>query len=429
MYILYNIFILTATLVLSPIILFKLIRHRKYRAGLLQRLGYFPLRLIANLDGKKPIWLHAVSVGEVLVYIPLIDKIKEEYPEEKILISTVTETGNFTAKKRAGKADCIIYFPLDYLWAVKYLLKKVNPKIFLATETEIWPNFFWELKKKGIPTGIINGRISPKSFKRYIKFYSFFKKVLEGVNFFCMQTKEDYERIIAIGAASHKVVITGSQKFDQETIFLSSEDRAKLKILLNIPDKSRVFIAGSTHKGEEEIVLEVFKMLKRQYPDLVLILAPRHPERFQEVENLSVSKKVNLIRRTRLRSEDIKKITDGILLDTIGELSKLYSIGTLVFVGGSLVDIGGHNLLEPVQYKKAVLFGPFVYNFADISQELINEGGGIKVYNKEELYKTAKRLLNNEEELNRLGEGGHNIIERNRGANEKNLAIIKKYIQ
>jgi 3-deoxy-D-manno-octulosonic-acid transferase len=159
-----------------------------------------------------------------------------------------------------------------------------------------------------------------------------------------------------------------------------------------------------------------------------LILAPRHPERFQEVETLLISKKINLTRRTNLKKEDKEEINDGILLDTIGELSKLYSIGTLVFVGGSLIDIGGHNLLEPVQYKKVVLFGPFIFNFADISEELINEGGGIKVNDKNDLFNVAKRLLDNEEELKMRGEQGHNIIERNRGANKRNLAILRKYI-
>jgi 3-deoxy-D-manno-octulosonic-acid transferase len=428
MYIIYNLFILLATILLSPFLLLQLVRHKKYRAGFFQRLGYFPEILIANLDGKRPIWLHAVSVGEVLVYIPLIDKIKEEYPEEKILISTVTETGNFTAKKRAGKADCIVYFPLDYTWAVKGLIKKINPKIFIATETEIWPNFFWELKRRDIPMGIINGRISLKSYRRYIKFRLFFKKVLKGVNFFCMQTKADYDRIIAIGADPHKVLITGSQKFDQETISLTSEDKFNLRSSLNIPAHSRIFIAGSSHRGEEEVILEVFKKLQREYKDLILILAPRHPERFQEVETLLISKKINLTRRTNLKKEDKEEINDGILLDTIGELSKLYSIGTLVFVGGSLIDIGGHNLLEPVQYKKVVLFGPFIFNFADISEELINEGGGIKVNDKNDLFNVAKRLLDNEEELKMRGEQGHNIIERNRGANKRNLAILRKYI-
>ncbi|MBI4618818.1 MAG: 3-deoxy-D-manno-octulosonic acid transferase [Desulfobacterales bacterium] len=432
MYLLYNVVLILGSILALPFYSFKMITAGKYRRSFLQKLGFLPKKLTECLDGKSPIWFHAVSVGEVLSSISIIRMIRDRYPNRKIILSTVTETGNYTANSRLTGIDSIIYFPLDYPWVVKRVIDAVNPLLFVIVDTDIWPNFLRELRKQQIPSIIINGRVSPRSYRGHRWFKWFFKAVLECLSFFSMQSKVDSDRIIRSGADATRVVTTGNLKFDQTVPDLTEAEKERLLASMGLKPDQRVFIAGSTHKGEEDIVLDVFEVLKGEYPDLVLILAPRNPERFTEVENLASQRSLNCVRKTRGKERmggSPTAPTEVIILDTIGELCKIYSVGLLVFVGGSLVKIGGHNLLEPAAYKKAVIFGPYMHNFLEISGVLKDSGGGIQVRNKDEFLFQARRLLGDPSLLHRLGEAAYSVIEKNQGATLRNMEIIDRFIR
>ncbi len=397
-----------------------------YKKGWGQRWGFLPQRLKENLKGKRPIWLHAVSVGEVISLIPLLRRIKEHYPFQEIVLSTTTFTGNYTATLKVREALAIIFFPLDFPWVVKRIVKGINPKAFLVAESEIWPNLLKRLKKQGIPIVIVNGRISTPSYRKYKWIRPFFKKVLENITLFCMQSDLYSDRIIKLGAPPSKVITTGNFKFDQE---ICKFDTREIRYSLGLGEDKRPFVAGSTHKGEEEIILDVFIELKRNYPDLVLILVPRHPERFSEVEELLQRYPIKYLRKTRIDSGLNLNSIGVILVDTIGELQKLYSIGEVIFVGGSLVKVGGHNVLEAAIYKRPVLFGPFMDNFSEIAMVLKESGGGIEVKDREEFILKAKTLLGNPSLLEELGEAAYKVVIQNQGAVEKTFQLITPFIQ
>ncbi len=428
MYFIYNILLSIISLLLAPFILFAVLREKKYRSGLSQKLGFLSPRLLLKLSGSRPVWIHAVSVGEVMATIPLIQEIKKRYPSQKIILSTVTVTGSYTATIKAREVDAVIYFPFDYPFIVKRVVKKINPKLFITLETEIWPNILRELKRNNIPSVVISGRISNHSYHKYRWGRFFFRKVLKNIDAFCMQTEVDTRRIIDIGANRNRVSTIGNLKFDQCVPAMTAEEKEKLYNMLNLKKGQAIFIAGSTHKGEEDIVLEVFKNIKKTYADLTLLLAPRHPERFNEVANLLSHLKLRSIKKTKIETGKKANHYDIILLDTIGELSKFYSIGTIIFVGGSLVKIGGHNVLEPVAYKKAVIFGHYMDNFSEISRCLRESGGGLQIDNQEEFLSQAEMLLQNDTVRDRLGEKAFEVIAHNQGAINKAMEVIERFL-
>jgi 3-deoxy-D-manno-octulosonic-acid transferase len=417
MYIIYNLVLTAATILLFPVILFKLITVPKYRGGLTQKLGRLRKSVMRTIKGTRPIWVHAVSVGEVMAAHPLIRELKKKYPDRKLILSTVTITGHYTAKRRVPEADAVFYFPFDYPWVVRRVIQGINPVIVLVAETELWPNFFRELKRAGIPSAVINGRISPKSHKNYLKFSAFFRQVFEQVTLFCMQSEEDAARIKDIGALPEKVIVTGNLKFDQKI------PTAQL-IPVVIEPSAKVITAGSTHRGEEAALLEVFTRLREKFPKLALIIAPRHPERFDEVEGLINSAGYECQRRTKIRGS----LKDVLLLDTIGELRAFYALCDIAFVGGSLVKVGGHNLLEPAVMKKPVIFSRFMFNFKEISEALLSAGGGIMVRDKGDLYIQLEGLLSDPERAKRIGERAYGVIAANSGSAKKTIDAIGRLI-
>lgn len=423
-YALYNLTILLAL----PLLICALGVNRKYRAGVRERLGFFSPSLCRALQGQRPIWLHAVSVGEVTASIPIIRRIKEEHPQRKILVSTITATGNFTVRQKLPEVDWVIYFPYDYLPIVKRVIRIINPCIFIHTETEIWPNFLLILERHGIPSVIINGRISRGSSRRYRFFGRFFRQVFQKVSSFGMQSAIDYQRVIEIGADPDRVLLTGNLKYDQKHVVCDSEALARLRNSFNVAPEEQVFVAGSTHAGEEEMVLEVYQKLVQEHPRLVLILAPRHPERFHEVERLVKSKSMALIRKTQVRGNIPPVSPRVVLLDTIGELSQTYALGDIIFVGGSLVNVGGHNILEPLLFKKPVLFGPYMHNFAEIVQTLQEANAVIMVGSKKELWEQSRRLLKDRARAELLGANGFEVVRKHQGATEKNMAMINRFL-
>jgi len=418
MYILYNILLVLFTLLLSPVILFKLVTVPKYRGGISQKLGRIRKRVRKVIQGTRPIWVHAVSVGEVMAAHPLIRELKKKYPNRKLILSTVTVTGNHTAHQRVPEADAVFFFPFDFPWIVRRVIREIDPAIVLVAETELWPNFFRELKRADIPSAVINGRISLHSFKNYRKFRKFFRQVFSNVTIFCMQSADDAERIKDIGAPSERVIVTGNLKFDQK---IPSNQSSPVQL----PEGSKVITAGSTHRGEEAALLDVFRRLREKFPELILIIAPRHPERFDEVEGLINKAGYECQRRTSLKG----RVNDVLLLDTIGELRAFYGICDIAFVGGSLVKVGGHNLLEPAAVKKPVIFSSYMFNFKEISEALISAGGGILVKDKEELYVQAEKLLSDKSYARQIGIKAFAVIEANSGAAKRTIDVVSKLIR
>jgi len=414
MYILYNSVLVLLTIFLSPYIIFKVLTGRKYRGGITQKVGRIRKRVQRVLRGKeRPIWVHAVSVGEVMAAHPLVRELRKRYPKKPLILSTVTVTGNYTARQRVPEADAVFYFPFDFPWIVRRVIKRINPAIVIVAETELWPNFFRELDRADIPSIIVNGRISPHSYRNYLKLGWFFREVFGHVGHFCMQSEADAERIKNIGAEPGKVSITGNLKFDQKIPVIR-------KSPVTLPSGIKVITAGSTHRGEESVLLEIFKRLRERFPRLLLIIAPRHPERFDEVEGLVNAAGFDCQRRSKLRGEP----KDVLLLDTIGELWSFYALCDIAFVGGSLVKVGGHNLLEPAAMKKPVIFSRYMFNFKEISESLISAGGGIMVKDKAELARQMENLLSDEALARSIGERAYAVVSANTGATARTLDVI-----
>jgi 3-deoxy-D-manno-octulosonic-acid transferase len=427
MYLLYNGLLLLASLAALPYFALKSLRVRKYRAGVRQRFGHVPQEVVAALKGTRPLWLHAVSVGEVIAAAPLVSALRQRFPQLPILVSTVTDTGQATARDKMATAACL-YFPLDYPWVVRRVIGRIQPRLFVMVETEIWPNFLRELARRGVPAMLVNGRISPRSFRGYRRLKPFMRYVLQAIASFNMQTKVDAERIIAIGAEPSRVQITGNIKYDLALDPLTSAQGHALRAELGLGE-APVFMAGSTHRGEEDIVLEAYVQARARVPMLRLLLAPRHLDRLDEIEALLRSRQLPLRRRSQGHMGSGKGEAPVLLLDTIGELATLYAVGTVVFVGGSFVPIGGHNVLEPATHRKAIVFGPHMHNFHQIADALLEAGGALQVQTPAALGGVITELLRHSERRQALGEGAYGVLRANQGAIERNVQLIERLLR
>jgi len=387
------------------------------------RLGFFSSSLLAKI--KKPtIWLHAVSVGEISSAVSLLNNLRKKYPGYQLVISTVTTTGNRIAQQVASDKDLVVYLPYDLSFIVNKVIKKFSPQLFIILETEIWPNLISILSEKRIPLLIVNGRISNKSFKKYQKVKFLLSPVLRKVNFYCMQTKEDSQRIISLGAPQEKVGITGNMKFDLEV----GGDRYK-KSDLGLKEEDILFVAASTHRGEEEIILGIYKEIDRK--NLRLLIAPRHIERTAEIEKVAQKQGLATQRIPNLNKNPLPASPfplPVLLLDTIGELSSLFNIADIVFVGGSLVKRGGHNILEPAFFGKPILFGRYMFNFQEVAALFLQGKGAIVVDNAQELKEAICNLLDNRGRREELGKRARQILEENRGATERNMEVIGRFM-
>ena len=411
---LYNTLIILSILLFSPVILYKLLTDKRYRTGLSERLGNIPDAVIGAMSGQRPIWFHAASVGEVIASQKLLEGIRERFPDRKLLVSTFTPTGNKAAKEKL-KADGVIFLPLDFPWAVNRAVNKVNPSALILMETELWPNLIRKAGSLQIPVVVVNGRISDRSYGKYWFISPLLQKVFESITLFLMQSEGDAQRIITLGAEPSRVTVTGNIKFD-----LKPADKA---IGFMESWGGPVLLAGSTRTGEESPVLDVYKGLRDRYPALKLVLAPRHLDRVREVEGILKEKGLQFVRR----SEVSEKIESPILLlDTLGELASFYKYGTIVFIGGTLIPVGGHNPLEPALYGKPVLFGPHMENFRDIAQILIDSGGGVRVNDAEELMSWIERLLADDNLCSMIGNRAEQAVMQNRGATERTIGGILK---
>ena len=429
MYVIYSVLIVAFFVLMSPSLIYQAVRHRKYIGSLTQRLGYLPISF--NLESDESIWIHAVSVGEVLTARALLPELRERYPKLRLFLSTTTMTGQQIARTNLRYVDEVFYFPFDLGFIVNRTIKLVKPRLFIMMETEIWPNLLRACHRAGVKTMLVNGRISTRSYPRYRIAKPFFRRVLAHVDRFCMQSDESARRIIEMGADPDKVVVTGSLKFDSLEIpgAPTAADRGPNRVLryFRISPDRPVLIAASTLKGEEEPVFEAFQRIRARLPDALLIIAPRKPERFDEVEQIARRGGWNVARRTDL-PVDAEPRQDVVVLNTIGELAQVYQVATAVFVGGSLVDQGGHNILEPAVFGKAIVFGPHMQNFAEIARAFLENDAAIQVRSGRELEQVLLGLLTDPVRRARLGAAARALVEANRGARGKTLTAIARVL-
>lgn len=400
---LYDLGFFIFSIIYLPALIFKGKLHRDFG----QRFGIYDAATAARLKAHKPkMWIQAVSVGEVALCKNLIPLLKERFPGYDIVLSTITKTGNDLAKKLFSQEAVIIYFPLDFSFIIRRTVKLMRPKFYVMIETEIWPNLLRELARNKIPSILINGRISDRSIGKYRLAKPFLRKALELVNVFCMQSPLDAERIRELGAPADRVKVTGTMKFDIDTM-VKHESGKKIREFTGLKSGEELFVAGSTHKGEDAIIIRVYQDLVKDFPKLKLLIAPRHIDRAKEIRGLA------------------EKLGAQVhVLDTIGQLNDAYSIATLVFVGGSLVRHGGQNPIEPAVFERPILFGPHMFNFRTITEIFLNAHAAIQVKDEKELLHQCRVLLRNGRDRTALGQAARKVIFQNRGAAEKNLQAI-----
>ena len=422
MYLLYSIVSLIAFVCVSPYFLYQAIRHKKYVGSLRQRLGYLPVSF--NLDADESIWVHAVSVGEVLTARPLLAELRRRYPRLKLFLSTTTMTGHQLARRDVHDIDGLFYFPFDWTVTARRTLNLVRPRLFVMMETEIWPNLLRECRRRGVRTVLVNGRISFRSYPRYRWVRPFFRRVLANVDRFCVQGEETSRRLADLGADPEKTTITGSLKFDSLDVApVPGLGRDRVLRFFRMSPARPVIVAGSTLKGEEEAVIHAFNRVRTAGNHALLVIAPRHPERFAEVQRLCQHEGLSTIRRTELPI-DAEPRADAVILDTIGELAQLYQVATAVFVGGSLVPWGGHNILEPAVFGRPIVFGPYMQNFGEIAETFLRNGAAVQVQGDRELEDVMVSLMADPVQRARLGAAARALVEANRGARDKTMTVI-----
>jgi 3-deoxy-D-manno-octulosonic-acid transferase len=411
MYLTYTFLLYAALAAASP---YYAIRFRRYLPTLKDRLGFLQIPRL-----RRTVWIHAVSVGEVRSVQRLVEKLRPCYPGQPIVLSTATPAGQGLARDTAGLADHVFYFPLDLPGSIRRTLDHVDPELVLIAETEIWPNFLRECRRRKIRVLMINGRISDRSLPRYRIVKPWLKRVLKDYTLLGMQSEIDRERIESIGADSAKVTVLGNLKYDA----INAARPLEPELTRVLKQCQPLWIAASTTHGEEEQVLAAFAELRTRFPRLTLLLAPRHPERFKEVAQLVESLGLRLARRTEMPGLEINRPV--LLLDSIGELASTFEFASVVFMGGTLVPRGGHNILEPAIFSKPIVFGPHMENFREIGDLFIEERAAIQVRNGEELAKAVANLLSDSDAAAELGENARRVVERNAGATEKVLAYLK----
>lgn len=419
-YLLYN-FLFTLAFVLAlPLLPFLVCLGPRYRDGLAERLGYYSREILSSLAGSRPVWVHAASVGEVRSAVPLVSALKARAPERKILLSTFTATGNRQARQIPG-VDAVIFFPVDLFWIMRRALAKFDPALLVIIETEIWPNLLRQAHRRGVPTLLLSGRLSAKASARYTLCRSLFTRVLGCFSALGMQSVEDAVRIVNLGADEKKVSVVGTLKAARLSV--ESAPRTWSNSLHGKP----LLVAGSTHRGEEESLLEALALVRANYPTLSLVIAPRHPERFDDVERLLAGSSFVFQRRSQATpAEWFDK--DILLLDSVGELVDFFAAADVAFVGGSLVEVGGHNVLEPARCGKPILFGPHMENFQNLASDMLRQGAALEVNGVNELASALNDLLADPSKRRSMGQRAAAIAEAHQGAFGLNLGLAERYL-
>jgi 3-deoxy-D-manno-octulosonic-acid transferase len=436
---------LLAGAVLSPMVLYRVIRHNRYRTGWAQRFG----KITRKNPRKKCIWLHAVSVGEVNAAKTIVKELGNKFPDFEIILSTTTDTGFAQANALFGKNLQVFYFPFDISWMMRRAFENIRPTMCLLMELEVWPNFVQIARSLNVPVIVINGRISERSFARYKRIRPIAKAVFGRVSLVLAQTSEYAQRFREIGCPEEKVIVTGSLKYDTAQVADKVEGADILAAQLKLGDK-RLWVAGATGNDEEKILLEVYQSLmqQEQFSDLRLAIVPRNPERFDEVAELIRQQGFDLVRYSevkgltaeaaeKLQIENHKskianrqsKIGTVVLGDTMGDLRKFYSLATVIFVGRSLVPMGGSDMMEAVALGKCTIFGPHAFNFKQAVDALLDDNGAIMVNNKDELLAAVRKCLDEPEYADKIARNGREVIRKNQGATARTIEALARLLK
>ncbi len=411
-----------------PFILCALLLKKRCRSGLLQRIGWIVPQGWGSQD--HVLWVHAVSLGEVATIVPFVKTLHQRYPATRIVVSTITETGREAVQQRLAGIATHCYLPLDYPWIVNRFIHALNPIGFLVVETELWPNLLRELSRRGVPSVILNGRLSSRSFLRYRWIRPFMCQVLSTVSLGLLQSVRDEQRFLELGASPDRMRHTGNMKFDLTMNGTHTSRPLIHRSTFGLSEDERLFIAGSTHPVEEEILLESYRAVSRAFPSVVLVLAPRHIERSDALAETVRSFGFPVVRRSRLPETGYQETVGPrvIILDTRGELAHAYGVAYMAFVGGTLVPVGGHNLLEPAAWGKPVCFGPHTDHCQEIADLLVESGGGIRVNNGQGLTETLMKGMQSQDWVSQMGLRVRKVIDDNQGVVERNVSMVEQVV-
>lgn len=426
-YLLYN----SLLLLVSPVILGVLLAKQRCRRGLPQRLGLLSESPRESGLATTCIWVHAVSLGEVVAVAPLVRELRRRYPEARMVVSTVTETGREAVEQRLEGVAEHRYAPLDFPWVVNQAIDQLRPSLYVFVETELWPNLLRSLRRRNIPSVLVNGRLSTRSFERQRLpvVRDFYRTMLNLISSCLMQSERDAQRMIDLGADPSRVRCTGNIKFDQPVPQVAAGGTAVSKQAIGLTERERLVVAGSTHPGEEGIIVDAYQAVCEEFPDLRLVLAPRHIERAAQVEQMVRAKGLPVSRRSA-GSVESSSVSGPrvVVLDTRGELALLYREAAVAFVGGTLVPVGGHNLLEPAVWGKPVLFGPHTDHCAEVAALLLNARGGRVVEGEQGLAQSLRELLGSSDDLKRMGQAAQQVVADNQGALQRSAEIIASFL-
>lgn len=430
MYWMYNILLLMYWAALIPMLIYRLFKEEGFYQRIKQSIGYLPDDLKRKISDRHAIWVHAASVGEIVAASPIVREMRKTHPNEVIIVSVVTATGFRMAHQIIKGADGILYFPLDLPYFTNRILSIVKPKIIVLVETEIWPNFLRIADNKQIPVMMMNGRISQRSAVRYRLITFFTRRVLSTIRIFCMQIRIDAQYIIDIGADPNKVIVTGNTKYDQTYGIVTEEEKKRFLHELGFAEGTYpIMIAGSTHKGENSSVYKAFCTIRREFPKARLIIAPRYIYQADLIRDEGLNHKVSMVKRSDMKAGKIVSPSyDGVILDTIGELGRVYSLGDLIFVGGSLAHIGGHNILEPAAHGKPIVVGPNMFNFVEIFDLLSRRGACAMVRNETEFISTCLDILVHKKRAEQMMRSCIEVVQENQGATKKNLEELQRLL-
>ncbi len=419
-----NLCYLLVLLTLSPWLIYKSLTTGKYRQGLWRK---FTGRALSRLGDEPCVWFHGVSVGEIHLLRQVVAGFRKRHPDWTCVISTTTDTGFSEARKSFPELP-VMYWPLDFTWAVRRALRRVKPSLIVLAEGELWPNLLAAAKKRGIPVAVINGRLSPRSFRRFWRFRFFVRPVLANVDLFAVQTEQFAACYRQLMVPNHRIVVTGSVKYDG--VETDPQNPRTIELAKLFGSDGLIWIAGSTQAPEEQIVLDIYRRAFVDHPDLRLFLVPRQKERFEEVSRMLQDSGLPFLRRSRLKASADHPLDPAsrypvILVDTIGELSALWGLADVAFVGGSLDGRrGGQNMIEPAAYGAAVVFGPHVWNFQDTADRLVAARGAIQVQDAAELERVNLRLLADAAERQRLGQAARHFVLQQQGATERTISLL-----
>ncbi len=412
---------------LPPFLIYTRLSGR-YGKNLKERFGYVPPELIEHLSGSPRIWIHAVSMGEVRVAGPIIRALKRIMPGCSIIASTTTEHGRDLAEQTFGKEIPVVYAPIDFIASVRKALSRVRPDVLVLLETELWPTWLAEAQRMGIKTALINGRVSVRSIGGYLRFRPLFRQIIRNVHSFSMILEQDATRIKAIGADPNKVQINGNAKYDSLARIADPAVGTQIRKILNVGASAPVFVAGSTRQGEEVLVLEAYEKILEQFPDTLLIICPRHVERTTAIGSLVEGRGLSYQLWSGLDTGETTRTAPVVIVNTFGKLSDIYSVGSIVFCGASLVPLGGQNPLEAAAWGKVVFYGPSMEDFLDAKELLEKVGAGIQVSGPETLAEKAVWFLSHPQDLKSVGARARDAVMRNHHAAEKHARVIQQLV-